>query len=459
MKSPLMKSVSGIRGIVGESFTPELLVSAASAFSRYVNYGTVVIGRDSRPTGEAVSMNIISSLLLAGCNVIDIGIVPTPTVEIMVKELKAAGGIVISASHNPIEWNALKFINSSGTFLTSKEIIRLFKLMDSPSAFKKWDRVGKLTKNHSAEDIHIKKVLDCININKIQNKKIHVVLDSVNGAGSLITPKLLDRLNCKVTTINCKPDGMFPRGAEPLPENLSQLSEAVIKNRADIGFAQDPDADRLAIVDEKGKPIGEEYTIALVTEHILSKKKKKKENVKESVVVNLSTTKAVEDIALKFNVSFFRAKVGEINVVEEMKKRGAIIGGEGNGGVISPEIHSGRDSLAGIGYILEMISDRDKKLSDIVNELPDYYMKKGKVSLKQGIDIDSVLADIKRQFKDEKISDIDGLRIDFNKHPEFKNGWVHLRSSNTEPVFRIIAESPSVKETELIYSFFAGILK
>ncbi|MCL1864634.1 MAG: phosphoglucosamine mutase [Spirochaetes bacterium] len=452
MKSPLMKSVSGIRGIVGESFTPDLLSSAASAFSRYVNYGAVVVGRDSRPTGESVSMNIISSLLLAGCNVIDIGIVPTPTVEIMVKELKAAGGIVISASHNPVEWNALKFINSSGTFLTSREINKLFKLMESSSAFKKWDRVGKLAKNQNVEDIHIKKVLDCINIKKIQKRKIHVVLDSVNGAGSLITPNLLNRLNCKVTTINCKPDGLFPRGAEPLPENLSQLSETVIKNRADIGFAQDPDADRLAVVDENGRPIGEEYTIALVTEHILSKKK-------GSVVVNLSTTKAVEDIALKFKVPFFRARVGEINVVEEMMKRGAVIGGEGNGGVISPEIHPGRDSLAGIGYILEMVSERDKKLSDIVKELPAYYMKKGKVSLKQGIDMDSVLANIKQQFKHEKISHIDGLRIDFNKHREFKNGWVHLRSSNTEPVFRIIAESASIKESELIYNYFAGIIK
>ena len=448
MKSPLMKSVSGIRGIVGESFTPDLLSQAVSAFTKHIGCGAVVVGRDSRPTGEAVSMNLISSLLLAGCNVIDIGIVPTPTVQIMVTEFKAGGGIVISASHNPIEWNALKFINSSGTFFTSSEINKLFKLMDSPPLFRRWDRVGKYTKDNSAEDIHIKKVLDCIDIKKIQKRKLHVVLDSVNGAGSLITPKLLSRLNCKVTAINCKPDGLFPRGAEPLPENLSQLSEAVIKNRADIGFAQDPDADRLAIVDETGKPIGEEYTIALAAEHILSKRK-------GSVVVNLSTTKAVEDIAAKFKVNFYRAKVGEINVVEEMKRRGAVIGGEGNGGVISPEIHLGRDSLAGIGYILEMMTERDKKVSDIVNELPSYYMKKGKVSLKKGIDIDSVLANIKKQFKNEKISAIDGLRIDFNNHIEFKNGWVHLRSSNTEPIFRIISESSSVKESELIYKYFA----
>jgi len=452
MSAPLMKSVSGIRGIVGESFTPELLISAGAAFAKYAKYGTVVVGRDSRPTGEAVAMNIISILLLSGCDVVDVGIVPTPTVQLMVEELNAAGGIVISASHNPVEWNALKLINSSGTFLSPVDIAKLFTQMEKTPVFKRWDKIGSLAVNNEANAIHIKRVLDVVDVDLIKKKKFHVVLDSVNGAGSVVTPELLKLLGCKVTMINCIPDGIFPRGAEPLPENLTQLSEAVIKNKADVGFAQDPDADRLAVVDENGKPLGEEYTVTMVTDHLLLKEKGR-------VVVNLSTTKAVEDVALKHGVQFARAKVGEINVVEEMKKKGARIGGEGNGGVISPEVHLGRDSLAGIVYILEMMASRNNKISDIMKEMPAYYMKKGKVTLKEGTDINKIFLSVTDKFAGEKLSQIDGLRIDFKKSKDFKNGWVHLRSSNTEPVFRIIAESDSAEKTERIYKHFAGLIK
>ncbi len=452
MSAPLMKSVSGIRGIVGETFTPELLVSAGAAFAKYAKYGTIIVGRDSRPTGEAIAMNVISVLMLSGCDVIDVGIVPTPTVQVMVEELNAAGGIVISASHNPVEWNALKLINCSGSFLNSSDIQKLFSSMEMEPVFKKWDKVGKLTVNSDANNVHIKKVFNAVDTNLIKKKKFHVVLDSVNGAGSVITPELLKELNCKVTMINCTPDGIFPRGAEPLPQNLTQLSEAVKKSGADIGFAQDPDADRLAIVDENGKPLGEEYTVTLVTEHLLSKEKGR-------VVVNLSTTKAVEDIAAKYGVLFARAKVGEINVVEEMRKKGARIGGEGNGGVISPEIHLGRDSLAGIVYILEMMAAKNMKISQIMADMPGYYMKKGKVTLKKDAPIKDIMNRVSENFKGEKISRIDGLRIDFKKSEEFKNGWVHLRSSNTEPVFRIIAESDSQDKTERIYRHFAGLIK
>lgn len=452
MSSPLMKSVSGIRGIVGETFTPELLASAASAFASYAHYGTVVVGRDTRPTGEALSMNLISSLVLAGCEVIDVGVVPTPTVQIMTEELGAAGGIVLSASHNPVEWNALKLINRHGIFLTPVEIGRFFALMESPLKYKKWDKTGNLKVSEDASERHLLRVLGAINVDHVRNSNFHVVIDSVNGAGSTITPELLRRLNCRVTEINCLPDGLFPRGAEPLPENLKQLSDAVIKNGADIGFAQDPDADRLAIVDETGKPLGEEYTVTLVADHILSKNN-------GPVVVNLSTTKAVEDVALKHGVKFYRARVGEINVVEEMKRRKAIIGGEGNGGVISPEVHLGRDSLAGICYILEMMSVRSKKISGIMEEMPLYIMKKGKVKLSAGSDINSILAGIRNEFRNEKISEIDGLRIDFTHNEKFRNGWVHLRSSNTEPVFRIIAESESGIKTEKIYRYFSGLIK
>jgi phosphomannomutase len=452
MASPLMKSVSGIRGIVGETVTPELLASAGSAFAKYAGYGTIVVGRDSRPTGEAVSMNLVSVLLLAGCDVVDLGIVPTPTVQVMVEELKAAGGIVLSASHNPVEWNALKLINKHGTFLTPAEIKKLFKLMDGPVSFQRWNKMGRLTIINNAGEIHLNRILKLIDVKNIKKSRLHVVLDSVNGAGSIITPDFLRQLNCKVTEINCTPNGLFPRGAEPLPENLEQLSQAVIKHKADIGFAQDPDADRLAIVDETGKPLGEEYTIALVADHLLAGKK-------GPVVVNLSTTRAIEDVALKYKVPFFRAKVGEINVVEEMKKRNAAIGGEGNGGVISPEVHLGRDSLAGIAYILEMMSSRKKKISEIMHDMPQYYMKKGKVTLSSNADVNGILNRIKDEYRNEKISTIDGLRIDFIKNENFRNGWVHLRSSNTEPIFRIITESDTVEKNEMIYKHFAGLIK
>lgn len=452
MSDVLMKSVSGIRGLVGGSFTPELLAKAGSAFAAYCRYGTVVVGRDSRPTGEALTMNLISILVLNGCNVIDLGIVPTPTVQVMVEELGAAGGIVMSASHNPVEWNALKLINSSGTFLNSADITRYFKLMDKPSAYKRWNGIGRIERMLNASTVHIDLVLAAVDVKKIQKKKFHVVIDSVNGAGSFITPAMLELLNCRVTEINCIPDGLFPRGAEPLPENLKQLSDAVKKNKADIGFAQDPDADRLAIVDEKGLPLGEEYTVTLVSDHLLSKEK-------GSVVVNLSTTKAVEDVAGRYGVPFHRAKVGEINVVDEMLKKGARIGGEGNGGVISPDIHHGRDSLAGIAYILEMMAERNKTISELKSDMPQYFMKKGKVTLKDPSASGTLLERIKSDYKNEKISAIDGLRIDFRGEGPFKNGWVHLRSSNTEPVFRIIAESDSQAKTEKIYSHFAGIIK
>ena len=453
MASMLMKSVSGIRGVVGETMTPELIVQVGAAFAKFAKKGTIVIGRDSRPTGEVIVNNVKAVLNLAGCNVIDVGIVPTPTVQLMVEELKAAAGIVISASHNPIEWNAFKLINSAGTFLNEKEIAKVFKDIDGEAKFVKWNAVGSTTFNTSAEKIHIKKVLDVVSKSKIKKSKFKVALDSVNGAGSIITQELLTTLGCSIKTVNCIMNGEFPRGAEPTPDNLTDLSELVKKNKSDIGFAQDPDADRLAIVDENGNPIGEEYTMALVTEHLLSKEKGR-------VVVNLSTTKAVEDVAAKYNVKFTRAKVGEINVVDEMRKKaGARIGGEGNGGVISPEVHLGRDSLVGIGYILEMMAERKMKISELVNALPTYFMKKGKVKYDAKTFDKTILDKLAEEFSDEKLSTIDGLRIDFKKHEKFNGGWVHLRSSNTEPIFRIISEGVDEKQMNAIYNTFAKRFK
>ncbi len=452
MASSLMKSVSGIRGIVGDSVTPALINAVGSAFAAYCNYGTVVIGRDTRPTGQAIERGLESSLLLSGCDVLNIGIVPTPTVQLMVEHFKADGGIVISASHNPIEWNAFKLIGKKGTFLTATEIEKFFKLMDKDFTYPGWDGIGSLTQKKGSDEIHINKVCSAINAATVRDKKYRVALDSVNGAGSLITQKLLNELGCEVIPIHCEMNGLFPRGPEPLAKNLSILGTTVLRQKADIGFAQDPDADRLAIIDENGKPIGEEYTIALVTEHLLARQAGR-------VVINLSTTKAVDDIARKHGAPVARTRVGEINVVEEMMRHGARIGGEGNGGIIAPDIHLGRDSLAGIVYVLEMMADRGKTVSELVSDLPAYVMLKGSISL-AGKTIDKDLLNrIQEEFTGQKVSTIDGLRIEFIDHPEFNGGWVHLRPSNTEPIFRIISEGKDEAQAKAIYDMFSRMVK
>lgn len=449
--SKLMKSISGIRGIVGDTLTPEVILQTAYGFAQYTKNGKIVIGMDGRPTGEAISNMLESVLQLCGCEVIDLGIVPTPTVQLMVEELKADGGIIVSASHNPVEWNAFKLVNSDGTFLNSKQIKQFFKYSEKSAKTVKYDKVGKRYQEDRSFNVHISKVLDKIAVNKIKRSKYKVVLDSVNGAGSYITRELLEKLNCEVVPLYCETIGEFPRVAEPLPENLADLSKAVKKHKADIGFAQDPDADRLAIVDENGNPIGEELTISLVAEHLLSKKSGR-------VVVNLSTTKTVEDIAVKFGVEFKRSKVGEINVVDEMRKKETLIGGEGNGGVISPEVHLGRDSLVGIGYILSMMAERKKTISELRDSLPKYFMKKGKVKFNPD-SLDKIYETVVDSYKGEKFSKIDGIRIDFKKNQDFKDGWVHLRPSNTEPVFRIICEGTSEKQMNDIYKKFDKIIK
>jgi phosphomannomutase len=447
-----MKSISGIRGVVGDTMTPELVVKVSKAFAQYKKFGKIVIGRDGRITGHTISSIVESTLVLCGCEVIDLGIVPTPTVQIMVEELGAAGGIIISASHNPIEWNAFKLVNGDGTFLNPKQIALFFDLLDKKElpVDKKWDQIGEAFSADNAFSTHINMVLENINKSRIKRKKYKVALDSVNMSGSFITQDLLNVLGCKVRKVYCEQTGTFPRIAEPLPENLVDLARVVKEENLDIGFAQDPDADRLAIVDEHGNPIGEEYTLALVAEHLLSKESGK-------VVINMSTTKAVEDVAERHGAKCVRTKVGEIHVVEEMKK-GARIGGEGNGGVISPEMHLGRDSLAGIGYVLDMMSERGKTLSELVAELPRYEMLKKKVKVDTS-KIKSLYSRIKKEFSKEKINDLDGLRIDFTAHEEFAGSWVHFRPSNTEPVFRIIIESEDIKKCEDIYSFCLSLLK
>jgi phosphomannomutase len=452
MAPTLMKSISGIRGIVGESITPGLIAAVGSAFAAFCGRGTVVVGRDTRPSGPAIEKGLESALLLSGCSIINIGVVPTPTVQVMVEHLKADGGIVISASHNPIEWNAFKLVGKTGTFLTGTEVERLFRLMDGAFKYPRWEGIGSLRYETGADDIHIKKILAVIDADSIRKRRLKAAIDSVNGAGSSITIKFLKELGCEAVPVHCDPTGIFPRGAEPIADNLADLSRAVSAEGADVGFAQDPDADRLAIVDEKGRPIGEENTIALVAEHQLSKSTGR-------VVINLSTTKAVDDIAGSHGAAITRTKVGEIHVVEEMMRMGARIGGEGNGGVISPEVHLGRDSLAGIGYVLEMMAGRNKKISALVSELPQYFMKKGSIRLSGSGANTSLLEKLKKEYAAQKVTDIDGLRIEFLTASEYSGGWVHLRPSNTEPVFRIIAEGRDAAQAEKIYRHFEKMLK
>ncbi len=451
MKAPLMKSVSGIRGVVGESLTPELVVKVASAFARYTKRGKIVVGRDSRPTGEAIAACFESALAMAGCEVIDIGIVPTPTVQIAVEELRADGGVVISASHNPIQWNAFKLVGASGSFLNSKEINVFFRMMEKPAVFVPWNRVGTIAKFEEAAQVHIRRAMKVVDVEKIRSKRFTVALDSVNGAGSEITQMLLERLNCRVVPLYCTIDGTFPRGAEPVPENIVELADTVKSHVCDVGFAQDPDADRLAIVDDNGRPIGEEYTVALVAKHLLAKST-------GWVVVNLSTTKSVEEVARQFNAPFTRTPVGEINVADAMRKLGARIGGEGNGGVISPEVHLGRDSLVGIVYVLDMMAETGKRVSELVSELPQFSMVKGKAQIKKNINLSTFASSLKKKFKNERFNLSDGIRIDFVSHPEFKGGWVHLRLSNTEPIFRIIAEGVDEAQAKKIFACFKKMI-
>lgn len=451
MKAPLMKSVSGIRGVVGESLTPELIVQVAAAFARYTKNGKIVVGRDSRPTGAVIASCFESTLAMAGCEVFDVGIVPTPTVQVAVEELRADGGVVISASHNPIQWNAFKLIDASGSFLNSKEIKKFFSMMEKPASFASYNRVGSISFFSDAAEAHIRRVMNVVDVNNIRSKKYTVALDSVNGAGSEITRTLLERLGCRVVPVHCTIDGTFPRGAEPVAENIHDLSQAVKTHGCDVGFAQDPDADRLAIVDEKGRPIGEEYTVVLVTDHLLQK-------APGSVVVNLSTTKAVEEVARRYNVPFTRTPVGEINVADSMRKLGARIGGEGNGGVISPEVHLGRDSLAGVVYVLDMMAKSGKSVSALVSKLPQFAMLKSKARIEKKITLAAFESILRKKFKKERFNTLDGIRIDFVSHQEFKGGWVHLRPSNTEPIFRIIAEGVNEKQAKKIITFFKSMI-
>jgi len=441
-----MVSISGIRGIIGDGLDPQVIIKYLSAYASYIGKGKVVVGRDARVTGELVNQIVTGTLLAKGLDVIDIGICPTPTVQFTVKSLQARGGIAITASHNPNEWNALKLLNQTGQFMSPSEHEIMKNSLENISIYVDWKNIGVRTMFSDAINRHINTILKLpeIILNEIKAKNFKVLVDCVNGAGVYCIPDYLRLFGCKVIEMNCEKSGIFPRLPEPIPENLVETMIATKKSGADFAIVVDPDVDRLVLITDKGEPFNEENTITVATEFILSKKP-------GNVVVNLSTTRAVEDVVQKHGCNIFRSAVGEANVVQKMKEVGAVIGGEGSGGVIYPAIHYGRDALVGIAFVLQYLAESGKTLSEIKNQLPQYFISKGKINLGDSLP-DSVINRITKKYSSEKINTEDGLRIDFNDH------WVHFRKSNTEPIIRVIVESDSeLNSNKLIKHYFEEV--
>jgi len=429
-KKDLMISVAGIRGIVGDSIIPEEYLKYVMAFSNSLKNKKIIVGGDSRKSREMMRHIAFSGLIATGIEVIDIGIAPTPTVGLLVKELNAGGGIAITASHNPREWNAYKFFSDKGIFLNKEEFNALMQIYQA-GEFKlaRIDEIGKVVKNEDAFRIHLNKIFNYVDVDIIRQKKVKVVVDCCNGAGSEIIPRLLEDLNCETIIINNDITKEFPHIPEPLPENIGELCEKVKETGADIGFAIDPDADRVAIVDETGKAIGEERSVTLATNYVLSKKK-------GPVVVNLSTTRAVDDVAKRNGVNVFRTPIGEAYVAKKMLDIGSVIGGEGNGGIMIPGIHPCRDATAGIALILEMLVKSKKRISEVNKTIPDYAIIKKKYEIDRE-KYETIINAVRFKFQKASMTDIDGLKISFEK------SWIHLRLSGTEPILRLFVEAPT----------------
>jgi len=436
---PTLKiSISGVRGVVGQSLTPTLLTRFAEAFGTHSGAGTIVIGRDPRTSGEMVKHAVVAGLLSTGSRVVDIGVCPVPTVQLQVRHRRAQGGIAITASHNPPEWNALKFIGSNGLFLDAGQARELLDIYHQGE----YTKVGgaelrTVEAVEGATDLHIKSILDVLGPLPERAQKLRVVLDSCNGAGSLVGPKLIEALGAEVIRLNTTPDGSFPRPAEPLPENLGELCRLVKAHRADAGFAQDMDADRLAIVSQKGEPIGEDNTLVLATRFVLGREK-------GAVVANLSTTSAVADVAKMFNCPMFLTKIGEVNVTDAMQAQRAVIGGEGNGGVIYPRINFARDSLVGIALVLHLLAESGKSITELLADIPRYTIVKEKLACPSDR-IAGTLRTVRQAFAGFEMDTRDGVKV------ILPDGWLLVRGSNTEPIIRIVAEAKSeVRARELV---------
>jgi len=447
MPQRAMISVAGIRGIVGETLNAEDFVTYALAFGTMIGRGKVVVGRDPRPSGEMVRDLVCGALLSTGCEVVDLDVVPTPTIGIMVRELRAAGGVAITASHNPLEWNALKFFRPDGRLQTRADLKALLAIYRR-ARFRRVRivKAAGVVRREDGPRVHIGRVLKNVNAQTIRRRRFRVVLDCCNGAGARLLPDLLGELGCRVTLLFDDPERAFERPAEPLPENLAALSKRVRREKADIGFAVDPDADRLAIVDENGKPLGEERTVTLAAYHLLRRKR-------SPLVVNLSTTRAIDDVGHTYKVPVHRTPVGEAHVVEGILRHRALIGGEGNGGVIWPRVANGRDAAAGIGLILEALATAREPISRHNHRVPDYVMLKMKLPLKPE-KMGSAFSRLERCFAGGgRVWRTDGLRIDLPR------GWFHLRSSGTEPIVRLFVEAPTAEEAQSLSAKVKNLLQ
>lgn len=435
---PTLKiSISGVRGVIGDSLTPALLTRFAQAFGTHTGAGTIVIGRDPRTSGEMVKHAVIAGILSSGSRVVDVGMCPVPTVQLQVRRRHAQGGIAITASHNPAEWNALKFIGPSGLFLDAGQARELLDIYHQGEYSKvSGGEIRACEEVEGATDQHIKAILDALG--PLPKRSIRVVLDSCNGAASFVGPKLLEALGATVIAINVTPDGSFPRGAEPVAENLGALCDAVKEHNADIGFAQDMDADRLAIVSEKGEPIGEDYTLALAALYVLQRER-------GPLVANLSTTSALDDIAKQFDCPVYRTKIGEVNVTDGMRQHNAVIGGEGNGGVIYPRINFARDSLVGMALVLHLLAESGKSVGELLDTFPRYSIVKEKMECSSQR-IPGVLRMLRQEYAMYPIDTRDGVKV---MTPE---GWFLVRGSNTEPIIRIVAEARSEQKAREMVS-------
>ena len=445
----LIKSISGIRGIIGgesgNGLTPLDIVRFTASYATFIRKqggisNTIIIGRDARISGEMVINIVTGTLIGCGFDVLDIGLSTTPTVEVAVQLELAAGGIIITASHNPKEWNALKLLNGDGEFLSAKNGEEILLLAETDNfIFSEFDALGRYTFDDSFNNKHINKVLnlDLVNLDLVKSAGFKVVLDAVNSTGGLIIPSLLEKMGVECVRLFCEANGDFPHNPEPLPENLTELSRLVIAEQADLGIVVDPDVDRLAFVCEDGSMFGEEYTLVAVSDYVLSK-------TRGNTVSNLSSTRALRDITRKHGGTYEASSVGEVNVVEKMKESNAIIGGEGNGGVIYPELHYGRDALVGIALFLTQLAERKMSVKTIRDSYPTYFMSKNKIQLTPEIEVDDIFTKLAERYKNEQLTLIDGLKIDF------EDSWVHLRKSNTEPIIRIYSESRAAAEADTI---------
>ena len=446
----LIKSISGIRGTiggkVGDNLTPVDAVKCASAYGTWLKeYSgkekiTVVVGRDARISGPMIHNLVVNTLIGLGINVIDLGLSTTPTVEVAVPLEKADGGIILTASHNPKQWNALKLLNEKGEFLNGEEGLKILEIAEAEAFdFSDVDDLGEIMINDAYMDIHIDEVLNLplVDVDAVKAAKFKVVVDGVNSSGGIIIPRLLKLMGVEVVELYCEPNGHFPHNPEPLKEHLTAISELVVKEKADLGIVVDPDVDRLAFICEDGEMFGEEYTLVACADYVLSK-------TPGNTVSNMSSSRALRDVTNLHNGNYEASAVGEVNVVELMKKNNAVIGGEGNGGIIYPELHYGRDSLVGVALFLTHLANKKMTVSALRASYPQYYMSKNKIELTPQIDVDAILVAMTEKYKNEDITTIDGVKIDFAEN------WVHLRKSNTEPIIRIYTEAASQEKADVL---------